>query len=70
LRHERSAEGLTLNPLSVAVGRYQQLEQRPSQLSKPKLLIVDEFGYLPFKPTAAHLLFQPSVIEGQAGCGA
>ncbi len=22
------------------------------------------------QPTAAHLLFQPSVIEGQAGCGA
>ncbi len=35
-----------------------RLEQRLSQLAKPKLLIVDEFGYLPFEPAAAHLLFQ------------
>ena len=26
--------------------------------SKPKLLIVDEFGYLPFEPNVAHLFFQ------------
>src|SRR4029450_7704260 len=25
---------------------------------KPKLLIVDELGYLPFEPEAAHLFFQ------------
>ena len=35
-----------------------KLEQRLAQLAKPKLLIVDEFGYLPFEPAAAHLLFQ------------
>ena len=35
-----------------------RLEQRLAQLSKPKLLIIDEFGYLPFEPAAAHLLFQ------------
>ena len=35
-----------------------RLEQRLAQLAKPKLLIVDEFGYLPFEPLAAHLLFQ------------
>jgi DNA replication protein DnaC len=35
-----------------------RLEQRLAQLSKPKLLILDEFGYLPFEPAAAHLLFQ------------
>ena len=35
-----------------------KLEQRLSQLSKPRLLILDEFGYLPFEPAAAHLLFQ------------
>ncbi len=29
-----------------------------AQLAKPKLLIVDEFGYLPFELAAAHLLFQ------------
>jgi DNA replication protein DnaC len=35
-----------------------RLEQRLTQLAKPKLLIMDEFGYLPFEPAAAHLLFQ------------
>ena len=35
-----------------------RLEQRMAQLAKPKLLIMDEFGYLPFEPAAAHLLFQ------------
>jgi DNA replication protein DnaC len=34
-----------------------RLEQKLAQLSKPKLLIVDEFGYLPLEPQAAHLLF-------------
>ncbi len=27
-------------------------------LAKPKLLIVDELGYLPLEPDAAHLFFQ------------
>jgi DNA replication protein DnaC len=35
-----------------------KLEQRLAQLAKPKLLIMDEFGDLPFEPAAAHLLFQ------------
>ncbi len=35
-----------------------RLEQRLAQLAKPRLLIIDEFGYLPFEPAAAHLLFQ------------
>jgi DNA replication protein DnaC len=34
-----------------------RLEERLTQLSKPKLLIVDEFGYLPLAPQAAHLFF-------------
>jgi DNA replication protein DnaC len=29
-----------------------------SQLAIPKLLIMDEFDYLPFELAAAHLLFQ------------
>lgn len=33
------------------------LEERLSHFSKPKLLIVDELGYLPFEANAAHLLF-------------
>lgn len=35
-----------------------RLEERLMHLSKPRLLIVDELGYLPFEPDAAHLFFQ------------
>jgi len=34
------------------------LEERLAHLTKPKLLIIDELGYLPFERRAAHLLFQ------------
>jgi len=35
-----------------------RLEEKLMQLSKPKLLVVDELGYLPLEPAAAHLFFQ------------
>ena len=35
-----------------------RLEERLAFYAKPKLLIVDELGYLPFEPDAAHLFFQ------------
>jgi DNA replication protein DnaC len=35
-----------------------RLEERLLRFGKPKLLIVDELGYLPFEPDAAHLFFQ------------
>jgi hypothetical protein len=35
-----------------------RLDERLLHFSKPKLLIVDELGYLPFEPDAAHLFFQ------------
>jgi hypothetical protein len=35
-----------------------RLEERLAFFAKPKLLIVDELGYLPFEPSAAHLFFQ------------
>jgi DNA replication protein DnaC len=35
-----------------------KLEERLAHYAKPKLLIVDELGYLPFEPNAAHLFFQ------------
>jgi DNA replication protein DnaC len=35
-----------------------RLEERIVWYSKPKLLIIDELGYLPFEPKAAHLFFQ------------
>ena len=35
-----------------------RLEDRLMGLAKPKLLIVEELGYLPLEPDAAHLFFQ------------
>src|SRR6516225_9141362 len=35
-----------------------RLEERLTHYAKPKLLIVDELGYLPFETNAAHLFFQ------------
>src|SRR4051812_31129706 len=35
-----------------------RLEERLTHFAKPKLLIVDELGYLPFETDAAHLFFQ------------
>ena len=35
-----------------------RLEERLPHYAKPKLLIIDELGYLPFEPDAAHLFFQ------------
>ena len=35
-----------------------KLENKLNMLSRPKLLIIDEVGYLPFEKRAAHLFFQ------------
>jgi DNA replication protein DnaC len=35
-----------------------RLDEKLAFYAKPKLLIVDELGYLPFEPNAAHLFFQ------------
>lgn len=35
-----------------------RLEERLAFYAKPKLLIVDKPGYLPFDPNAAHVFFQ------------
>jgi DNA replication protein DnaC len=35
-----------------------RLEDKLAFYAKPKLLIIDELGYLPFDPNAAHLFFQ------------
>jgi DNA replication protein DnaC len=44
---------------SLVKGQQQgNLEMRLAQYSKPKLLIVDELGYLPLEPQAGHLFFQ------------
>jgi DNA replication protein DnaC len=41
----------------LAKGHNGPLEERLAQFAKPKLLIIDELGYLPFEPNAAHLFF-------------
>ncbi|MFM1799875.1 MAG: putative Insertion sequence ATP-binding protein [Cyanobacteriota bacterium] len=44
---------------SLVKGQQQgTLEVRLAQYSKPKLLIIDELGYLPLEPQAGHLFFQ------------
>ncbi|MCH7344476.1 IS21-like element helper ATPase IstB [Pelomonas sp. CA6] len=35
-----------------------RLEEKLTHLAKPKLLVIDELGYLPFEANAAHLFFQ------------
>jgi DNA replication protein DnaC len=35
-----------------------QLEEKLGHYTKPKLLIIDELGYLPIEPDPAHVLFQ------------
>lgn len=51
-----TAAGL-LTRLSTA-NRRGRLEEEILYFGKPKLLIIDELGYLPFEPDAAHLFFQ------------
>ena len=46
-----------------------RLEDRLGHFAKPKLLIVDELGYLPFEADAAHLFFQlVSAATSAAAC--
>lgn len=35
-----------------------RLEEKLTHFTKPKLLVIDELGYLPFEANAAHLFFQ------------
>jgi DNA replication protein DnaC len=35
-----------------------RLEEKLTHLAKPKLLVIDELGYLPFEANAAHQFFQ------------
>lgn len=47
---------LTANLLQAH--RQGRLQERISDYGKPKLLIIDELGYLPFDPESAHLFSQ------------
>jgi len=52
--------------LAKAYGE-RRLDEKLLALSKPKLLIVDELGYLPLEPDAAHLFFQLVSRRYEAG---
>ncbi|GAA0598922.1 hypothetical protein GCM10009416_41380 [Craurococcus roseus] len=55
----RSTAAADLVPLLEAAQRQGRLKEVLHRaVNTYRLLIVDEFGYLPFEPTAAHLLFQ------------
>lgn len=45
------------------------LDKQLTQLARPKLLIIDELGYLPFEANAAHLFFQRTHPARAALCG-
>lgn len=51
-----TAQALVMGLLKAHVEA--RLDERLSFYAKPKLLIIDELGYLPFDPNAAHLFFQ------------
>jgi len=44
--------------MSRAAQHENRLEDKLLQFTKPKLLIIDELGYLPLEPDAAHLMFE------------
>ena len=61
IRHGYSVLFTTATVLLTQLAKAHQegkLEEKINHFSKPKLLIIDELGYLPFDPKAAHLLFQ------------
>jgi DNA replication protein DnaC len=53
-----STNATTLIERLVNADRQDKLEQKIKELSKFKLLIVDEIGYLPFTVDGAHAFFQ------------
>lgn len=61
IRHDHTVLFVTAAALLTQLTKAYQdgkLEEKIAHFSKPKLLIIDELGYLPFDPKAAHLLFQ------------
>lgn len=61
IRQHYSVLFVSATALAAALAKAQaagRLEERLSVYAKPKLLIIDELGYLPLEPDAAHLFFQ------------
>jgi DNA replication protein DnaC len=61
IRQTHSVQFVTAATLVAMLAKAHQdgkLEKQLTILSRPKLLIIDEIGYLPFEANAAHLFFQ------------
>jgi len=61
IRHNYSVQFVTAATLVAALAKAHgdgRLEEQLTIYARPKLLIIDELGYLPFEPDAAHLFFQ------------
>jgi len=61
IRQNYSVQFVTAATLVAMLAKAHQdgsLDKQLTLLSRPKLLIVDELGYLPFEANAAHLFFQ------------
>lgn len=61
IQHDHSVRFLSAATLMTTLVRAQQANQWDAclrSLVKPRLLVIDEFGYLPVPASAAHLLFQ------------
>lgn len=61
IRQNHSVQFVTAATLVATLAKAHDdgsLEKQLTTLSRPKLLIIDELGYLPFEANAAHLFFQ------------
>jgi DNA replication protein DnaC len=61
IRAGYSVQFVTATTLAASLARghaHGRFEDKLANLIKPKLLIIDELGYLPLEPNAAHLFFQ------------
>jgi DNA replication protein DnaC len=67
-RTHRAGSGVSLVAVLAKAQGEGRLEERLTQYAKPKLLIVDELGYLPLEKNAAHLFFQ--LVSRRYGRGA
>lgn len=61
IRHNYSVQFVTAATLVATLAKAHgdgRLDEQLTIYARPKLLIIDELGYLPFEPDAAHLFFQ------------
>ena len=59
-RAPRNVAECWIRPQNSQFETHRQLSERLMFYTKPKLLIIDELGYLPFERRSAHLVFQSS----------